>query len=539
MRLSAFDLLVFLPLAAANTAALVRRAVVGTTAQGNVQEVLHDDVGFPATANTSSTADVIVCRGVGDLHEQQFKELGAVWKSYAQQGIVTATSPLVYKISPEGTFSSYGADVENWSNMYLRQDGVKYLPHVFCDTTCCQTCTLPVALTSAMDRREEFFAESVRVAKENGLDGYALDFEGKMPHDKDLTSNFFSEWKQELSRHNGRLGKPLELHLWMPTAVNEKLVSPSMTSMVSMKGYYEFSWDEKLPRRHPLPKLPKRLALRPPPKRRIFEGSALLELESLAESQAEVDSQASVLSEADAAASLASWRVLRAQATLNATGPSGSGSALKSICPAANGREASTPILERLARGSASVEISTEVSAQQQITGIKRHMKSWCSRVQGNGGECGMGLITYDMGNKKLKCTDLIDVAIGSHRYGLNSLWIWSGGIIPKSWERGLRIFAKNGADSLGVEDCAKDTAALKEGQKTRLTQLGQTYVEKYTPNTKEFDELSGTQKRVVRHGIHSLSEEEIDELKPELDAQCGCDFDGGYCCDGSFRGKQ
>lgn len=330
-----------------------------------------------------------------------------------------------------------------------------------------------------------------------------------MPQRK-MTSQFFKEWKEDLSRYTSASGKPLELHLWMPTAVDESTVAPSMNSMITMNSYSETRWDNPV-------------------------SSSLLELGNTADL---VKNQVTA----------SSWRKLRAQALLNATG------SVNSICPATNGKEASSTFSRIPHRGTHGASMGAQASVEsvarlraERVAGIKKMMKGWCHRVQRQHGSCGMGLITYDMGNRHLGCTDLVDVAMGAHHFGMNSVWIWSGGIIPKSWERGLWHFAQNlhaeEDSSSFAQICAQDTERFREGRNALLTQLAQKYKRQVSSDQdrgggSSFMQVADMEMAdfFANGGVESLSEAQILALTPELDALCGCNFDGNYCCDGSLR---
>lgn len=350
------------------------------------------------------------------MKEGDFEGMGNVWSRYASEKVITGTSPLLYRIMPDGKFDSYGKHFEQWSHQYLSPPGVKLVPHVFCDSTCCDTCQLPQALQNAMDRRKEFFAESIEAALKYGWDGYAMDFEGGMP-DQAEASKFFQEWKVELALHHGRSGQPLEMHMWSPSGLNEDEIGHSMDAMITMGTYNYGSY------------------------------SSLLEIGTNATS---------------------SWRRARAS-MLFQTG------SVDSICPAGLhvARKESHSLLEH----------GTEVSREARLRGLENGMEYWCRGVQTNNGQCGIGLITYDLANARLHCEDVVKLAKGGHEKGMRSIWLWSGGIIPHHWEHGLRHFA-----------AASDPAFAEEN-------------------------VCGTSMSAVA-----------------VSAECGCGFDGNYCCDGSAR---
>jgi hypothetical protein len=356
------------------------------------------------------------------MKESDYQGLGEVWGRYASEKIITGTSPLLYRIMPDGKFDSYGKDHELWSHQYLSPPGVKLIPHVFCDSTCCDTCRLPVALSNAMARREEFFAESVAAAQKFGWDGYAMDFEGGMP-DRAEASKFFQEWKVWLSKYQGRSGQPLEMHMWSPSGLDEPAISPDMNAMITMGSYFHGSY------------------------------SSLLELDTNA----------------------SSWRQTRASIMFEAD-------SIKSVCPAGLPSVKTVPHRNSLSN-------AQEVSRQDLVKGLENSIDSWCQRVKGDRGDCGIGLITYDLTNVKLQSTDMEKLASGGHEKGLRSIWIWSGGVIPSRWEQGLQLFA---AGPNPMPAAYKTLSTLEESRRG----------------------LSA-----IQSGDH-----------------CGCPFDGNYCCDGRGR---
>lgn len=365
----------------------------------------------------AKASEVVVCRGVGDMKESDYIGMGKVWDRYAAEKIITGTSPLLYRIQPDGKFDSYGKKHELWSQQYLSPPGVKLIPHVFCDSTCCDTCQLPAALANAMARRKEFFAESIEAAQKFGWDGYAMDFEGGMP-DRAEASRFFQEWKVELAKHQGRSGQPLEMHMWSPSGLDEASISPNMEAMITMGTYHYGSY------------------------------SSLLETGANASTN---------------------WRQARAS-MLFQTG------AVESICPAGLGAPQKMP-KHSLLQGAG------EVPRAARLKGLEHGIEGWCSNVQGNNGECGIGLITYDLANAQLRCEDIVKMAKGGHEKGMRSVWLWSGGVIPTKWEQGLKHFSA-GANQAAPEGdvCATAFSAAA------------------------------------------------------ISSECGCPFDGNYCCDGRSR---
>jgi hypothetical protein len=372
-------------------------------------------------AKASVEREVVVCRGVGDMKEEDFKAMGEVWTRYASEGIITGTSPLLYRILPDGKFAAYGdaangKDFELWSNKYLSPPKVKLIPHVFCDSTCCDTCQLPKALVHAMARRKEFFAESIAAAQKFGWDGYAMDFEGGMP-DIAEASKFFQEWKEELKSHKGKSGRPLEMHMWSPSGLDEASISPSMNAMITMNTYHYGSY------------------------------SSLLEGGTNASSN---------------------WRKARA-ATIYQKG------SVDAICPAGLA-------VPHKVQPQSLLEGAT-VSREQRVKGLDEGIDQWCQNVKGNSGECGIGLITYDLANSGLLCSDMVKLAKGGRDKGMRSIWLWSGGIIPTHWEQGLRQFSAASSPTFLAEDVCKPPLAALQFQ-----------------------------------------------------SDCGCSFDGNYCCNGQNR---
>jgi hypothetical protein len=418
-------------------AAISVKAPAEGAPNGPVRRVpMQNEEGSAPRQEKAAAPEVVICRGVGDMKESDFKGMGAAWERYAAEGVITGTSPLLYRIMPDGKFDSYGEHFENWSKQYLSPPGVKLIPHVFCDSTCCDTCKLPTALKNAMARRKAFFAETVAAALKYGWDGYAMDFEGAMPNKKNA-SIFFQEWKAELERHTGRSGKPLEMHMWSPSGLDENSIAPDMNAMITMGTYNYRSY------------------------------SSLIE---------------------DGIASNSSWRQARASLLFQM-------GSVESICPSGFG---DAPLKHH--KQHSLLEDSEDVPRQTRLKGLERGIDQWCNRVQGNKGDCGIGLITYDMANARLQCEDLVKVANGGHKKGMRSIWLWSGGIIPQHWELGLQHFAaaKNNKN--------KDQAALLDLSTAACSSMKQRQIF-------------------------------LTELK-DHESSCDCHFDGNYCCDGSKRRK-
>ena len=83
-------------------------------------------------------------------------------------------------------------------------------------------------------------------------------------------------------------------------------------------------------------------------------------------------------------------------------------------------------------------------------------MLEWCKAV---GQNCAFGLITYDLSNAAMGCKDVGDVGKGALDAKVESVWIWSGGIVNKDWEPGLRRYVSGAVGT--IPDCsAKSTQA-------------------------------------------------------------------------------
>eukprot|EP00928_Gymnodinium_smaydae_P041083 TRINITY_DN27816_c0_g2_i1.p1 TRINITY_DN27816_c0_g2~~TRINITY_DN27816_c0_g2_i1.p1 ORF type:complete len:401 (-),score=64.58 TRINITY_DN27816_c0_g2_i1:117-1319(-) len=339
-------------------------------------------VSYRAHKSYNGEHEVVICRGVGDMNESQFKELGGVWKRYADDGVITATSSLLYRISPDGKFEPYHTNFETWTRDYLTPKGVKALPHVFCDSTCCKTCDLPGSLEAAMGKRNEFFQSSIDAAKKFGWHGYALDFEGSMP-DIEKVNKFFEQWRKALANAK------LELHLWSNSGADEKKLSETMTSVIDMHAYDE---------------------------NQFSSSSSFLQ-----------SSSPSVLS-----------RTFRARELVQLDGRS-------SICPM-------SALSSQAHSASSMLAVAADEKARRaSATYMKDEIDNWCADKAI--GTCALGLITYDLPNRELTCADMVRIADHSMSKGVRGLWIWSGGIIPKQWEAGLRRYTSKGEVNVACDD--------------------------------------------------------------------------------------
>lgn len=408
----------------------------GTFFQRHYRKNHQAEAEFEAEMAKEQQRDVVVCRGIGDMNESQFKELGQVWDRYAGDGVITGTSALLYKITPEGKFEAFATEdnnkFEDWTKTYLTPSGVKALPHVFCDSTCCKTCDLPAALLAAMKQKDEFFGSTVSAAKKFGWHGYALDFEGSEP-DRDQMTKFFKEWQEELAQHTGPDGTPLELHLWSRSGADEEALASSMSSVIDMSAYYQGSYSS------------------------LMQGG---------------DNQ-------DSDAALVSWQKYRAEQLRQVDGTS-------SVCPAGNVLNSSMMESVAIISDSSNANNSAHLNRTQRVNGLKDEMEGWCSRMGKN--KCALGLITYDLPNQNLPCEDMVHVGTKAISEQLNSIWIWSGGVVATEWEVGLKHFIDGGDASTAMAGCSAKASLIAESQAS----------------------ASGT----------------------------GCSFDGNYFCNGQRRSK-
>jgi hypothetical protein len=215
------------------------------------------------------------------------------------------------------------------------------------------------------------------------------------------------------------------MHLWSPSGLMEDEVSPSMDAMMTMSTYY-------------------------------YKQASLIEGGSNA----------------------TSWRQARA-ALMSEAGT------ISAACPAGLQLSKTAKPFHRPPKHE---DALFQIDEHGTSTGVRSSMKKWCDTVQGNRGKCGIGLITYGqfgggLGNAHLKCNDMLQVASAGREQGLGSIWLWSGGIIPRMWEAGLKQFVMN-----SDEPC-KDSYPLASS-----------------------------------FASYPLQDE------------CGCKFDGNYCCTGRKR---
>lgn len=355
--------------------------------------------------------DVIVCRGIGDMDEKAISTLGKIWGNYAEKGTITGTSALLYKIDEQGQFRNLVPDkpLEEHTRKYLTPMGAKALPHVWCDASCCDNCKLPGALEAAMSRRDAFFQESIQAAKKFSWDGYALDFEGAMPADANATTTFFKDWEAALAKENGSSGKPLELHLWTGSNAKEDVMAKHLTSVIDMSSYYFGQAEDKGP------------------------GSVLLE----GAQRLSVKSAAKLC-------------------------PKGYGAPVMS-------RSSTTSLMEsQLTSISSMAEL--ESLGQKVAGGLNEHMDQWCKVT---GSKCALGLISYDLANTALSCRDMVSVAHHANQQNVQSIWLWSGGIIPSQWEAGFQHYTSGQSDKVTSADaCVNGSPAqqllLASTQSTR-----------------------------------------------------------------------
>jgi len=438
-------------------------------------------------AAANGPRDVVVCRGVGDLSEPQWTELGNVWSRYAREKVITATSPLLYKISESGSFESLGTPKDAWeekSQQFLMTDveGVKVLPHVWCDASCCKNCPLPDALTTALKRKDVFFKESVDKALKFGWDGYALDFEGAMPG-RDVTTQLFKEWRTYMAQHNGRSGKPLELHLWTGSGTDEKQLATApapFTSAIDMSTYY---YQEAYN-----------------PGAGAAPGASLLSL----------NLSASSFLDARVGSAEARYCPPGSAAHDRRMAAGGTSSLLQGLPPSA------------LASIGESESASTNASlGAGRVRQLNEQMHTWCTEIAA-AGRCAFGLITYDLSNAHMNCKDLVQVGAAAQRENVGSIWIWSGGVVNKYWEPGLRHYV-TGASEMGPSIAACDS----QDPQSALA-LGQQGLGEVTSKSK-----GAASTHLAEASLHHQEKtEEGSWFSGE------CKFDAHYRCNGDKQGE-
>jgi hypothetical protein len=423
----------------------------------------------------TKSRDVVICRGIGDLTEPQFKQLGEVWERYVNDGIVTATSPLLYKINEHGKFEAFGnatTALEQKTQDYLAPKGAKVLPHVWCDASCCDNCKLPGSVMAAMARKSSFFQESIQAAKKFGWNGYALDFEGEMP-DAEKTTRFFKEWRQALAKEQ------LELHLWTGSGADEAYLAklPEQNGSVPMSSAIDMS---------------------------TYNFDRATDSEEIEDD------------------SLQQKRSARRTALLQET--SSSPSAHGMYCPPRSKVQTSFK-----AKNVSSLQQTDGDFASQTGSGALRarelndQMMDWCASVGKH--RCAFGLITYDLQNADMSCHDIGQVAQGALKQQVGSIWIWSGGIIGKKWEPGLSQYLS------GVNapvNCNQQQPSV-ESQRAlgHANSLPTRFIQKMKQSA---------QRSLYRDD--EASDERADVAKSSACGASSCEFDSHFCCNGMGKSK-
>lgn len=191
---------------------------------------------------------VILSTGIGNLNQTQLDNYVQLYAQYKDNNIITASSVLLYGLGMNGELVEYNTSVPNNKNSgaqfqrAIKKLGLKVYPCIYCDATIGACNNFAIRLDNLYKNKEKFINSTIKIALDNGWDGYTIDFEPDQWVNPIILSKFVIEWSYELSRSG------LILYVWIggPTQYDLALFSDYMGTglkLVTMDTYvstYEY-----------------------------------------------------------------------------------------------------------------------------------------------------------------------------------------------------------------------------------------------------------------------------------------------------------
>src|SRR5579872_1040201 len=127
------------------------------------------------------TREIILSSGVTNWTTKQLTLQYNKYSAYANMGIVTASSILVYNLDNDGHLGTYATADQNMSaieyQISLKKLGLKIYPCLFCDTSIGVCNNLTKTMNKLYSHQQHFINDTITQALKFGWDGYTVDFE--------------------------------------------------------------------------------------------------------------------------------------------------------------------------------------------------------------------------------------------------------------------------------------------------------------------------------------------------------------------------
>lgn len=185
--------------------------------------------------------EIILSSGLDSWDHQQLLKQYNAYNTYANQGIVTASSILVYGIDPNGYLNQYNTTDPTISaeqyQVSLQKLGLRSYPCIYCDATIpisrCKN--LNVRMERLYEHKHHFINDTIQRAIKYNWNGYTIDLEPDHKMDSLKVSHFIVEWASRLKEYN------LTLYVWIgaTTVFNLNILSEAMVDikMITMDTY--------------------------------------------------------------------------------------------------------------------------------------------------------------------------------------------------------------------------------------------------------------------------------------------------------------
>ena len=193
---------------------------------------------------TQRTREVILSSGLISWDHKQLLTQYNAYNVYANAGIITASSILVYEIDIHGNLNQYNttdplisAEQFQMSLQKLGNDGLSSYPCIYCDATIGYCKNLTDRMEHLYEHKYHFINDTIQRAIKYNWNGYTIDLEPDQKIDALKLSHFIVEWSNELTKYN------LLLYVWIGTTtvfdINILSESNANIRLITMDTYVD------------------------------------------------------------------------------------------------------------------------------------------------------------------------------------------------------------------------------------------------------------------------------------------------------------
>lgn len=158
--------------------------------------------------------EVILSAGVGNYSRLSLHDQYMTYQTYADIGLISASSILAYQISVDGMLEEWptydsAISAEGLQYSIKTKFDLKAYPCIFCDATIGACSNLGMRTDRMLSNQHAFIVDSIERAMKYGWDGYIVDFEPDSPLNITGIAHFMVDWAEELYQRN------MTLWLWI------------------------------------------------------------------------------------------------------------------------------------------------------------------------------------------------------------------------------------------------------------------------------------------------------------------------------------